>query len=109
MSAGSSLISRVTIRAGRAAIARRPSDRRQGAADDVHLADRGPARQQRDGDVLLVGEGQLVRGRRQQRGAAARDQSEHEIVGAQPAASGTGWNASTTSIRRDDAHGRAWP
>ncbi len=46
----------------------------------VHLDDVGARFQQRAIDVLLVGQGEAGRGKRQQRRGAARDQAEDEIV-----------------------------
>ena len=55
-------------------------DRREMAADGVHLGDVGAAPEQRGVDRLLVGERNALGRQRQQRRAAARDQAEHEVV-----------------------------
>ncbi len=60
-------------------------DRRQMAAHAIHLADRRARLEQRAIDVLLVVEREAVRRQREQRGAAARDQRDHEIVGGEAA------------------------
>ena len=88
-------------------------DRRQMLAHAIHLADMRAAAQQRAIDRLLVGERDVAGGQREQRRAAAGDEAEHEIVRPEaldefedrarrpsgPAASGTGWLASTTLMR----------
>ena len=94
-------------------------DRREVAADAVHLADGGAGAEQGAVDLLLVGERQPGRWQGEQRRAAAGDEEQHEVAvgqaaarerqmrraAASPAASGTGWDASTTSMRRV---GTAW-
>jgi len=60
-------------------------DRRQVAAHHVHLGDRRTAAQQCRVDGLLVGQRQALAGRHQQRGAAAGDQRDHQVVRTQAA------------------------
>ena len=58
-------------------------DRREVPADTVHLADGCPRREQGAVDRLLVFQRKPFDGSHQQRGAAAGDEAQHEIIGAQ--------------------------
>ncbi len=55
-------------------------ERRQVPAHAVHLGDRGAAAKERCIHVLLVLQRESLSGRHQQRGAAARNQRDHEVV-----------------------------
>ena len=95
-------------------------DRREVLAHRVHRADVGAGGEQRAVHRLLVGERDAIGRQRQKGRAAARDQAEHQVVGAggggavpgcagrrpRRARSGTGWAASTISMRWQ---GTAWP
>ena len=59
-------------------------DRGQVLSNNVHFADRRARSQQGGVHGLFVRKRQAGRGKREQRGAAARDQRDHEIVGAEP-------------------------
>ena len=59
-------------------------DAREVLAHAVHLADGGTAGQQGLVDALLIGQRQAFAGQREQRRAAARDQAQHQVAGAQP-------------------------
>ena len=83
-SPGTSEMIRLTTRAGAAATRESAAlDRRQMLAHAIHLADMRAAAQQRAIDRLLVGERDVAVGQGEQRRAAARDEAQHEIVGAE--------------------------
>ena len=120
-SPGTSETIRVTTRAGQARRRQAAAlDRRQVLAHAVDLADRRAAAQQRAPICRSSASVDARRRQAEQRRAAAGDQAEDEIVGAEaarprddalpprarPASSGTGWAASTTSMR---SQGTAWP
>ena len=58
-------------------------DRREVAAYAIHLGDGGAGSEQRPADRLLVLERDALTRQRQQRRAAARDQADHQVVGAE--------------------------
>ena len=113
-SPGTSEMTRVTTRAGAAAAASRPPLMAERCLRTQFISvDRRPGFEQRPVDLLLVGEGQAGRRpapaapRRRPRSGRARDRrrvspptaARMRAAAAAPAASGTGWEASTTSMR----------
>jgi len=79
-SPGTSKIASVTKRAGPAA----DLDRRQPAADPVHVRDCQPRTQENPIGLDLVLQGQRGNRRRHQHRSSARDQRQHQVIGSRP-------------------------